>query len=380
MSAVEPFGVAPRGDLAGGENDGQRQEPEGSDQHEHDDHPIRQGNHASGGTSSAGRSAGAEKETLAADSRRMRLGFGCAGLMRLPSHRRRQQLLGAAFEQGLTRFDVARMYGLGMAEAELGRFAKGRREEIVIATKFGIEPGAPRLARLQAPARAAVAHLPGLRAALRRRSGAPHEPRRYDASAARSSLETSLRQLGTDYVDYFFVHDPAPGDLVDLEGLGELFGDLVQRGMVRAWGVSGDPDPCISLARAGAPVLQVRDEIFAPVAAPPGAPSTISFGVLARPLARIRRHLDSDPRRQARWRATVGCDCGNSEVLASLLLQDALERNPAGAVLFATTRRERIGPAVAAAEAASSGLDKAALAAFRSCVLGELGADGRVVA
>lgn len=323
-----------------------------------------------------GRGAG----PLERGARRTRLGFGCAGLMRLPSRRGRQQLLGEAFEQGLTHFDVARMYGLGMAEAELGRFARGRREEIAIATKFGIEPGAPRLARLQAPARAAVARMPALRAALKRREARSHDPRRYDAPIAQKSLETSLRELETDYVDYLFVHDPAPGDLVDLEGLAELCGDLEQRGLVRAWGISGDPDPCVSLASAGsATVLQVRDEIFAPIHPGMGlTPPRISFGILSRPLARIQGHLASSPERRARWQSAVGRDCGRPEVLASLLLQDALERNREGTVLFATTRRERIGPAIAAAEAASR--DEVALQAFRACVHEELGVKEPVVA
>lgn len=309
--------------------------------------------------------------------RRARLGFGCAGLMRVPSRRARQQLLGRAFEHGVTHFDVARMYGLGMAEAELGRFARGRRDEIVIATKFGIEPGAPRLARLQAPVRAALSRMPALRAAVQRRGEGARKPRRYDAAAARKSLETSLGELATDHVDHFFVHDPGPGDLVDLEGIAELCADLKQRGTIRAWGFSGDPDPCVALACAGAAdVLQVRDEIFAP--ALPGAglpPLTVGFGVLARPLARIERHLAAVPGRRERWRAEVGRDCGRSDVLASLLLRDALARNSEGAVLFSTTRPERIGAAVAVAEATSGGREKEeeALRAFRACVFAELG-------
>jgi len=325
-------------------------------------------------------SIGPGEGRLERKARQPRLGFGCAGLMRLPSRRGRQRLLGEAFERGLTHFDVARMYGLGMAEAELGRFARGRRDEITIATKFGIEPGVPRLARLQAPARAAIARMPALRAALKQRGEGPREPRRYDARAARRSLETSLGELQTDYVDYFFVHDPAPGDAVDLDGLAELFEDLGQRGVVRAWGISGDPDPCVSLTReSGATVLQVRDEILAPVQPPDSVAETIGFGVLARPLARIQEHLAAAPERRAHWRSKVGRDCARPEVLASLLLQDALERNRSGAVLFATTRHERIGPAVAAAEAASRELDRTALGAFRVCVEEAFGAGGRAV-
>ncbi len=99
----------------------------------------------------------------------LRLGFGCAQLLRLPRRRDRRRLLDAAFDAGLRHFDVARMYGLGMAEGEVGRFARDRRAEISIATKFGIDPPRRTMARLQAPARAALARMPALRSAVKRR-------------------------------------------------------------------------------------------------------------------------------------------------------------------------------------------------------------------
>jgi len=304
----------------------------------------------------------------------VRLGFGCAGLMQLPSRRARQRLLAEAFERGIDHFDVARMYGLGMAEAELGRFAVGRRrEQITIATKFGIDPGSPRLARLQGPARFAMARMPALREAARRRGGGPREPRRYDAIGARASLETSLRELGTGHVDFFFIHDPGPADEVDLDGIGELCEGLVERGTVGAWGVSGDPDPCLDLVRAGGMgVLQVRDDIFAPVVDEAELPPRIGFGVLAGALTRLQRHLAVESRRR-RWSAAVGRDCGSAETLAALLLADALERNRGGGVLFATTRRERLGAAAALAAQASNRAEEPALAAFRQCLRDDFG-------
>jgi D-threo-aldose 1-dehydrogenase len=288
--------------------------------------------------------------------------------MRIPSRGQRQRLLGEAHAHGIGHFDLARMYGLGMAESELGRFARGRREQVTIATKFGIEPGSPRLGRLQAPARAAISHLPALRSALKRRGSGSRPPRRYDAAIARASLEVSLRELGTEYVDFFFLHDPAPGDHVDLDGLGELCEGLIESGKIRAWGLSGDPDPCAELARAaGGSVLQVRDEIFEPFQAPlERTPRTVTFGVLSSALPRIRAHLTSDDGRRARWRTEVGRDCGDAEVLASLLLRDALDRNRDGTVLFGTTRPERIRLAIAAAD--PDGQDDDSLRAFRECV------------
>lgn len=310
------------------------------------------------------------------DSGDTRLGFGCAGLMRLSSRQARQRLLGEAFDHGFSHFDVARMYGMGKAESELGRFARGhRREEVTIATKFGIAAGSPRLASLQAPARMAIARVPALRAAIKRRSGGERDPRLYDAAIARASLETSLRELGTDHVDLFFVHDPGPQDQVDLDGLGELCEELTERGLIRAWGFSGDPSPCISLTQSStASVLQVRDDIFEPVQPYfDPLPATIGFGVLSGALERIQRYLGASEERRARWSTAVGQDCGRAEVLASLLLQDALERNRGGGVLFATTRCERIGQAIAAADAASANSDEATLGPFRACVLADLG-------
>lgn len=319
-------------------------------------------------------SIGAAAALLDPSNEGFRLGLGCAGLMQLPTRRARQRLLGEAFERGFAHFDVARMYGLGMAEAELGRFAAGRRrEQITIATKFGIDPGSPRLARLQGPARFALARVPALRDAARRRADGPRERRRYDAAGARASLETSLRQLGSDHVDLFFIHDPGPGDEVDLEGIAELCEGLVERGTVRAWGVSGDPDPCLGLARGGGiGVLQVRDDVFAPVAAAAELPPRIGFGVLAGALTRLQSHLAVESRRR-RWSAAVGRDCGRAETLAALLLSDALDRNHGGGVLFATTRRERLGAAAAVATRAESGAVDPALGAFRECLRADFG-------
>lgn len=309
---------------------------------------------------------------------RARVGFGCAGLMRSPSRRQRQHVLAEAFEQGIRHFDVARMYGLGVAEGELGRFAARSRGEITIATKFGIDPSGPaaRLARFQAPARAAIARLPSLRAVIKRRDSAFHA-RDYDGAAARAALETSLRELGTDYVDLLFIHDPRPGDRVDVEGLGETLEELREAGRIRAWGFSGDPEPCISLAEAfDVPVaLQLRDEILdSALARAAWVPVPFTFGVLSHALGRILEYVSSSAERRRRWAREVGRDCAQPNVVAALLLQDALDRNRHGTVLYSTTRVERIGPAVEAAEALSG--DRPApdvLRAFRERVLGDLG-------
>lgn len=265
---------------------------------------------------------------------------------------------------------------MGTAEAELGRFARGRRDEIAIATKFGIEPSNSSLARLQAPARAAIARLPALRAALKRRADGPRPPRRYDGQMARASLEKSLGELGTDYVDLFFVHDPGPGDDVDVEGLRGSCEELQAEGLIRAWGVSGDPDPCLDVSRelGAEAVLQVRDDILSPaLSGGDGDPApAISFGVLAGALESIHGHLAGGGERRVRWQRAIGKDCGRPDVLASLLLEDALDRNRSGTVLFSTNRPERIMAALAVGEAVSRAPRSDALEAFRTCVRDDL--------
>ena len=289
----------------------------------------------------------------------MRLGLGCAGLMRLPRRGDRRRLLDAAYDAGLRHFDVARMYGLGMAEGELGRFARGRREEVSIATKFGIDPPSPTLARLQAPARAAIAKLPALRRAVKRRDSAFHAGGDLSPAAARASLETSLAELGVDHVDFLFLHEPGAVAGEAAAALGAELESLRAEGKLRAWGGAGEPAPVSSLMREwpGAQA-QWREDVFAPVSTGTEEPPAISFGVLSAAMPRIAAAL-ADPAERRRGSEAVGIDLGDPEALAQLLLREALDRNRRGGVLFATVRPERLPGAVAAALAdADSGGDE----------------------
>jgi D-threo-aldose 1-dehydrogenase len=262
------------------------------------------------------------------------------------------------------------MYGFGAAEGELGRFAGARRDQITIATKFGIEPagGAGLLAALQAPARAALRRFPALRARVKRRQDALHRSGRHDAAAARASLETSLRALDTDYVDVFFVHDPGAIEPAEMAELIPALEGLREQGQIRAWGFSGEPDPCVELARAGGggAVEQLRDDIFAPVSGlADRAVPALTFGVLSEALPRVQGLVRRDPVRWAAWSRATGLDPADPGALVALLLRDALERNPRGTVIFASTRPERIAAATAAAESPGE-LPDLALAQFRA--------------
>jgi D-threo-aldose 1-dehydrogenase len=287
-----------------------------------------------------------EAVILSQGVRSTRIGFGCAGLMREPSATARREVLETAFDQGIRHFDVARMYGLGAAEAELGRFGEGRRDEIVIATKFGIEPAraAGRLAALQGPARSALARYPRLRSHVKRRSGALHQPHRYDVATARRSLETSLRELQTDYVDILFLHGPMPGDEVDLPEICAFLEGARDAGQLRSWGVAGDAGHCSDIHRAlpGGAVLQVRYDILTAsdsVALGGSAGPLITFGVLSDALGAI---LDRASGHNPGWLERLGVVDDDPESLARLLLAEALTMNADGVVLVSTTKAHRL--------------------------------------
>lgn len=112
----------------------------------------------------------------------------------------------AALDHGLNFFDTADTYGLGESEETLGAALRGRREEAVIATKFGVRVEGGRTF--------------------------------YDNSPSwiRTALEASLRRLGTDYIDLYQVHY-RDGE-TPLDDLAETLLELRDEGKIRYLGLS----------------------------------------------------------------------------------------------------------------------------------------------
>jgi D-threo-aldose 1-dehydrogenase len=281
------------------------------------------------------------------------LGFGCASLFRVSSRTHRSALLYAAYESGLRHFDVAPMYGLGRAERELGAFARPRRAELSIATKFGIRPtlAARSIGYAQGPVRRVFAARPGLRGQARAHAAAPsrrlYEHGGFHAAGARRSLERSLRALRTDYIDLFLLHDPMPGT-VRSDEVSACLEQARAAGLIRSWGLAGDLEPTSEVARSfrgDVPVRQFRDDIFLRSLqgrCRPARAAFVTFGVLDQALPRIVRHVSADEPRRLRWKRTVGADCGDPDTVASFLLRAALRDNGSDVVLFGSTRPSRI--------------------------------------
>src|ERR1700728_4088385 len=93
------------------------------------------------------------------------LGFGCSAVLGRAGRKDSLAALAAAYDAGVTFYDTARSYGYGESEALLGEFLRGRRDQVLLSTKFGIRPAAasPLKRVLKPVARMLLQVVPGAR-------------------------------------------------------------------------------------------------------------------------------------------------------------------------------------------------------------------------
>lgn len=280
------------------------------------------------------------------------LGFGAASLYANPRKADRFRLIRRAVELGIRHFDVAPMYGLGLAERELGAALGSDRDKVTVATKFGIDmrAWARALAPAQRPARTLLSALPSGKhadvtgSALYRRVG-------FDAGAARRSLESSLRRLGTDRVDLLLMHDPSPDDAT-FDGVCEFLDDASRASLIRGWGIANDLPQAVSVAETvpcDPDVLQFRWNVFHATEIDRGA-SVITYGVLRPSLRHIWSVLQSNDALRRKWGSRLDVDIDRPSRLATVLVEDALYRNPEGITLYSTSSIRHLETVVTAAD------------------------------
>ena len=170
-----------------------------------------------------------------------RILFGCHNLTAGSSSRRSRRLVEAALSLGIRRFDVAPSYGLGTAEAMLGRALGARRDSVEITSKFGILPARFGFAMSWArePYRALRGLLPSTSEGRQDVPAIGVEVSRASEFpfSASTAVRRSLRRLGTNHLDALLIHERIEGQFA--RGLGEELADLKHRGLIRRWGVSG---------------------------------------------------------------------------------------------------------------------------------------------
>ena len=291
-----------------------------------------------------------------------RLGFGCAALGGMMSARRKRRLLESAFDAGITHFDVARLYGAGEAERDVGAFARARRDTVTLTTKVGLIPsGGANRHHLVRMAR---------RAAGRRASGG----RSFGVADVRTSFETSLRTLGLEHVDVLLLHECRPEEVT--EELVAFLNDCVQRGLARATGVAtgvAETAALVERRQQFPAVVQIPFSVLA--TEPPPFRTSIVHSVLARDLERVKRGLQRSRRDGASWSALLGFDCTDTGALARFLLACALDSTENGLVLFSSRQPARVrSDAASLSSESSQGERQVALAALRDGLSEQAGA------
>ena len=160
------------------------------------------------------------------------LGLGCMGMSyaygQVPDKREMIKLIDEAVKLGVSFFDTAEMYGPFTNEELVGEALAPYRDEVVIATKFGIKRVEGSLIQDSRP------------------------------EVIKNSIEGSLKRLKTDYIDLYYQHRVDPH--VSIEEVAETIKDLMKEGKIKHWGLSEAGIQTIRRAHKVLPLTAVQSE------------------------------------------------------------------------------------------------------------------------
>ena len=179
--------------------------------------------------------------TLGSDLTVSAVGLGCMGMSHAygaPADKKQMtELLAQAVDLGYTFFDTAEVYGTlehpHDNEELVGAALKPYRDKIVLATKFGIH--------------------------FDMTSTATNKPIVPDSrpEVIRTSVEASLKRLGTDHIDLYYQHRLDPK--IPIEEVAGVMADLIREGKITHWGLSEATEDTIRRAHAVCPVTAIQN-------------------------------------------------------------------------------------------------------------------------
>lgn len=172
------------------------------------------------------------------DIKSSEMGFGCMGMSEFYGEQddaSSLKTLERAFELGVTLYDTSNVYGRGHNEKLVGQFAKGKRDKLVICSKFGVvrDPNGP--------------------------LGSTYD-RGIDNSRdyMRRCVDESLSRLGIDTIDLYYVHRTDPN--VPIEDTAAALAELIREGKIRGYGLSEVTAEQLRRAHAVHPVAALQSE------------------------------------------------------------------------------------------------------------------------
>jgi aryl-alcohol dehydrogenase-like predicted oxidoreductase len=188
-------------------------------------------------------------------------GLGCMGMSQsygVGDETESTATIHRALELGVTLLDTADVYGAGANEELVGRAIADRRDQVVLATKFGFV-------------------------------GGPGGVIRGDAEYVRQACDASLRRLGVDHIDLYYQHrvDPA----VPIEETVGAMASLVEEGKVRHLGLSEAGADTIRRAHAVHPITALQSEwsLWTRDIEPEVAPTCFELGIGIVPFSPLGR-------------------------------------------------------------------------------------------
>ncbi|MEU9132945.1 aldo/keto reductase [Kitasatospora sp. NPDC048540] len=192
-------------------------------------------------------------------------GLGCMGMSEFYGPTDTAEALAtldAALAAGVTLFDTADVYGSGHNEELIGPFVRANRDRVVLATKFAIE---------------------------RRADDPSYRGVRNDPAYVRAAVDASLRRLGVEVIDLYYMHRRDPR--VPLaESVGAM-AELVQAGKVRHLGLSEVTGDELRAAHAVHPIAALQSEwsVFSRDVERTAVPAAAELGVAFVPYSPLGR-------------------------------------------------------------------------------------------